>query len=123
MVATHEIMQGQALSTADFELRWTDAFGSMDALSSLPGPGPFVAATAIHAGEPLSAIQFTRPLAIRPGDSVTVLVKNGPVTVRTQLEARSAAAVGDSASVINPETGLPVTVTVIGEKAGELVMQ
>jgi flagella basal body P-ring formation protein FlgA len=124
LVATHDILQDQALSLADFELRWTDAFGgSMEALSSLPAHGPFLAATAIRAGDPLLAIQLTRPLAIRPGDLVTVLVKNGSVTVRTQLEARSSAAVGDSASVVNPETGLPLTVTVTGERTAELVMQ
>jgi flagella basal body P-ring formation protein FlgA len=124
LVAAHEITQGEALSAADFELRWTDAFAdSSEAISSLPMRGPFVAATAIRAGQPLLAIQLTRPLAIHPGDLVTVVVKNGPVTVRTQLEARSAAAVGDSASVINPETGMPVTVMVTGEKAAELVMQ
>jgi flagella basal body P-ring formation protein FlgA len=123
LVAVREIAQGEELSAADFELRWTDAFDSTDALAALPATGPFVASTAIRVGQPLLAIQLTRPLAIRPGDLVTVLVKNGPVTVRTQLEARSAAAVGDSVSVINPETGMPVTVTVTGEKAAELVMQ
>jgi flagella basal body P-ring formation protein FlgA len=124
LVATHDIPQGQALSSADFELRWVDAFsGSMDALNVLPAHGPFLAASAIRAGDPLLTIQLTRPLAIRPGDLVTVMVKNGPVTVRTELEARSSAAVGDSVSVVNPDTGLPLTVTVTGERTAELVMQ
>jgi flagella basal body P-ring formation protein FlgA len=124
LVAAHDIAQGQALSSADLELRWIDAFGgSMDALSALPAHGPFLAATAIRAGDPLLTIQLTRPLAIRPGDLVIVLVKNGPVTVRTQLEARSSAAVGDSVSVVNPDTGLPLTVTATGERTAELVMQ
>jgi flagella basal body P-ring formation protein FlgA len=124
LAAAHDIAQGQALSSADFELRWVDAFaGSADALSTLPAHGPFLAATAIRAGEPLLPIQLARPLAIRPGDLVTVLVKNGSVTVRTQLEARSAAAVGDNVSVINPDTGLPLTVTATGERTAELVVQ
>jgi flagella basal body P-ring formation protein FlgA len=124
LVATHDIPQGLALSSADFELRWVDAFGgSMDALNVLPAQGPFLAATAIRAGDPLLTIQLTRPLAIRPGDLVTVLVKNGPVTVRTELEARSSAAVGDSVSVVNPDTGLPLTVTATGERTAELEMQ
>jgi flagella basal body P-ring formation protein FlgA len=124
LVATHDIAQDQALSSEDFELRWVDAFGgSIDALSALPTHGPFLAATAIRTGDPLLTIQLTRPLAIRPGDLVTVLVKNGPVTVRTQLEARSSAAVGDSVSVVNPDTGLPLTVTATGERTAELVMQ
>ena len=124
LVANHDIAQGQALGTGDFELRWIPAFGSSsDALSSLPSTGPLIAATAMRAGDALSPFQITRPLAIRPGDLVTVVVKNGPVTVRTQLESRSSASVGDSASLINPETGLPVTVTVTGAKSAELVMQ
>jgi flagella basal body P-ring formation protein FlgA len=124
LVARQDIPQGQALSSADFELSWVDAFGgSMDALNVLPADGPFLAATAIRAGDPLLTIELTRPLAIRPGDLVTVLVKNGPVTVRTELEARSSAAVGDSVSVVNPDTGLPLTVTATGVRTAELVMQ
>ncbi|MBV8358671.1 MAG: flagellar basal body P-ring formation protein FlgA [Deltaproteobacteria bacterium] len=124
LVAGHDIAQGQDLSSSDFELRWTDAFGgSIEALSSLPAHGPFLAATSIRASDPLLAFQLTRPLAIRPGDLVVVLVKNGPVTVRTQLEAHSSGVIGDSVSLINPETGLPVTVTVTGERTAELVMQ
>jgi flagella basal body P-ring formation protein FlgA len=124
LVARYDIPQGQALSSADFELSWVDAFGgSMEALNVLPAHGPFLAATAIRAGDPLLTIQLTRPLAIRPGDLVTVLVKNGPVTVRTELEARSSAAVGDSVSVVNPDTGLPLMVTATGDRTAELVMQ
>jgi flagella basal body P-ring formation protein FlgA len=124
LVAARGIAPGEMLSAADFEPSWTDAFGgSTTALSSLPGAGPFVATTAIAAGQPLLAVEITRPLAIHPGDLVTVVIKNGPVTVRTLLEARSAAAIGDSASLINPESGMPVAVTVTGEKTAELVIQ
>jgi hypothetical protein len=39
------------------------------------------------------------------------------------LEARSSAAVGDSVSVVNPDTGLPLMVTATGDRTAELVMQ
>jgi flagella basal body P-ring formation protein FlgA len=124
LIAAHTIAQGDNLSEADFQPHWTDAFvGSIGALNALPGPGPFVAATAIRAGDPILQAQLARPEAVHPGDLVSVIVKNGPVTVRAQLEARSAAAVGETTSVVNPESGMPVTVTVTGEKTAELVLQ
>jgi flagella basal body P-ring formation protein FlgA len=54
---------------------------------------------------------------------VTVVVKNGAVTVRTQLRAQSQASVGDTATMVNPLTGTPVAVTVTGLRTAELVMQ
>jgi len=39
------------------------------------------------------------------------------------LEANSSAAVGDSATLINPETRTPVIVTVTGAKSAEVVMR
>jgi flagella basal body P-ring formation protein FlgA len=123
LAAAHAIAAGDNVTQADFQLQWIDAFvGSIGALNALPGPGPFVATTAIRAGAPVLQAQLSRPLAVHPGDLVSVTVRNGPVTVRAQLEARSAAAVGETASVINPESGLPVTVTVTGEKTAALVI-
>lgn len=120
----HDIAAGAPITDADVQTQWVEAFNAdPGALRAFPAGSELVAATELHAGEPLYTGSFTRAIAVHPGDVVNVLVKNGPVTVRTQLEARSAAAVGDTATMVNPQSGTPVTVSVTGPKAAELVMQ
>ena len=124
MVAARDIEPNQPVSEHDFEARWVDAFpNAPGSIAEFPGQGPYVSATLIRAGQPLYANELTRPVVVHPGDQVVVLVKNGPVTVRTQLEAQSSAAVGETATMTNPASGTPVMVTVTGPKTAELVMQ
>jgi flagella basal body P-ring formation protein FlgA len=124
VVAAHDIAAGEPVADNDVETRWVEAFGAAPgALSAFPKGAQWVAQSPLRAGSPLYPLSLTRPLAARPGDLVTVSVKNGPVTVRTQLEARSAAAIGDSATMVNPTSGTAVTVMMTGPKTAELVMQ
>lgn len=124
ITASHEIAAGEPVTDKDVETRWVEAFGAAPgALSELPAGVPYVAAGPLSAGRPLYLSSLTRALAVRPGDLVSVSVKNGTVTLRTQLEARSAGAIGESAMMVNLASGALVTVTVTGPKAAELVMQ
>jgi flagella basal body P-ring formation protein FlgA len=124
MTATHDLDPNAPAGVADFQSSWVDAFSTAPgALANFPSQGPYVSATSIRAGQPLYQNSLMRPIAVHPGDLVTVLVKNGPVTVRAQLQAQTQAAVGDSATMINPGSGMPVAVTVTGPKTAELVMQ
>jgi len=124
MTATHDLDADSPVSEADFASNWVDAFSTAPgALASFPSQGPYVCATSIRAGQPLYQNSLKRPIAVHPGDLVTVLVKNGPITVRTQLQAQTQAAVGDSATMINQGSGMPVSVTVTGPKTAELVIQ
>ncbi len=124
MTAARDLDADAPVSEADFASTWVDAFTtSPGALTSFPSQGPYVSATSIRVGQPLYQNSLKRPIAVHPGDLVTVLVKNGPITVRAQLEAQTQAAVGDSATVINPGSGMPVAVTVTGPKTAELVLQ
>jgi flagella basal body P-ring formation protein FlgA len=122
LVAAHDFDGGASVTATDVQPQWVDAFtGAPNALDQPPGPG-LVTAGPIRAGQPLYAWQLIRPIAIHPGDRVTVVIRNGPVTLRALLEANSSAAVGESATVINPDTDTPVAVTVTGPKTAELVM-
>ncbi|HLW72262.1 MAG TPA: flagellar basal body P-ring formation chaperone FlgA [Candidatus Binataceae bacterium] len=122
LVAARDIAAGEAVATSDFQAQAVEAFSAApNALEQLPRTS-MVAANPIRAGQPLYAYQLIRPLAIHPGDLVIVTISNGPVTVRAQLQSNSAASVGDTATVINPESGAPVGVTVTGVKTAELVM-
>jgi flagella basal body P-ring formation protein FlgA len=124
LVAAHDIAPRQPVAGGDFSRQWLDAFtAAPGAAGEFPSSGPYVSATLIRAGQPLYPNQIARPVAVHPGDLVTVIVKNGGVTVRTQLEARSEATVGDTATMINPASGNPVAVTVTGERTAELVMR
>jgi flagella basal body P-ring formation protein FlgA len=124
MTAAKDLAADAPVAETDCALNWVDAFSTMPgALASLPAQGPYVAAMPIRAGQALYQNSLKRPIAVHPGDLVTVQVKNGPITVRAQLQSQSQASVGDSATMINPASGLPVTVTVTGPKLAELVMQ
>lgn len=124
LVATHEIQSGTPTTDTDFQSRWVDAFaGSVGALSEFPHQGPYVTATLLRMGQPLVQNNLIRPIAVRAGDTVTVLVKNGPVTVHAQLQAQSQASIGDSVTVMNPAGGTPIMVTVTGPENAELVLQ
>ena len=124
LVAARDIQSGELVSDADFKSQWIDAFsGGTGSLSMFPQAGPYAATSFIRAGDPLYQNQIARPIAVRAGDLVMVLVKNGPITVRAQLQSQSTAAVGETATVINPTSGIPLMVTVTGPKTAELVMQ
>ncbi len=124
LVASRALAAEQPVSARDFTPGWVDAFtGAPGASSSFDFSGPLVTTTFIGAGQPLYATQLAKPTAVRPGDMVTVVVKNGAITVKTTLESRTTASIGDSATVLNPETGASVQIHVTGLRTGELVMQ
>ncbi len=124
LAAAHDLATDAPVAETDFAPSWVDAFSTASGvLASFPSQGPYISATSIRAGQPLYQNSLKRPIAVHPGDLVTVLVKNGDITVRAQLQAQSQAAVGDSATMINPGSGMPVSVTVTGPKTAELVMQ
>jgi flagella basal body P-ring formation protein FlgA len=124
MTATKDLEANSPVAQTDVASNWVDAFSTTPgALASFPSQGPYVSATLIRAGQPLYENSLRRPIAVHPGDQVTVLVKNGAVTVRAQLQAQTQAAVGDSATMINPASGMPVAVIVTGLRIAELVMQ
>jgi flagella basal body P-ring formation protein FlgA len=124
LAATHDIAADAPVSAADFRSVLVDAFGlAPGALETMPSQGQYAAVTPIRAGQPVYPTQLARPIAVRPGDLVTVVVHNGPVTLRTQLESRSTAAIGEKATLMNPETGGAVTASVTGEKSAELMMR
>lgn len=123
LTAMQDIQAGATVSEADFRPQWVDAFGTATgAVLTFPAGGPYVSSTALRAGQALYQSLLTRPLAVRPGELVTVLVKNGPVTLHAQLLARSQASIGDTITVINPSTETPVMVTLTGPQTAELVL-
>ncbi len=124
LAAVRDIGPNEAVSEADFRPQWLDAFaGSTGYLSAFPATGGMVAAVPIRAGQALSASQLTRPAMVHPGELVTVTVTDGPVNLRAQLRSNNNAALGDTATLINPESGQPVTVTITGPKTASLDLQ
>ncbi len=124
MVANRALAAGQQVTAGDFSRGWVDAFsGAPGAAGDFNFSGPLVTTTFIGAGQPLYPTELAKPVAVRPGDMVTVVVKNGAITVKTALESRSTASIGDSATMLNPETGASVEIRVTGVRTGELVMQ
>ena len=124
LVAIRDIPPSETITAQDFQPQWVDAFsGAVSALPVFPNQGPYASATVIVAGQPLYQNSITRPIAVHAGEMVTVMVKNGPVKLRAQLQAQSQGSVGDSVTLLNPSSGTPVMVTVTGPRSAELVLQ
>ena len=117
LTASRDIQPNEPVTDADFQTEWVDAFGaSTGALLTFPDRGPYVSATTVRTGQPLYQSTLVRPIAVHAGEMVMVLVKNGAVQLRAQLQAQSQAAIGDTVTVINPVSGIPVMVTVTGPR-------
>ena len=124
LVATRDLAANEPVSARDFAPGWVDAFSAAPgAPSAFDFTAPMVTATFIRAGQPLYPTALVKPVAVRPGDLVSVVVKNGPITVKTELESRATASIGDSAKMLNPQTGTTVQVSVTGVRTGELVLR
>ena len=124
LAANRDIQPNEPVTNADFQAQWVDAFGgATGALLEFPGQGPYVSASVIRSGQPLYQSALLRPIAVHSGEMMMVVVKNGPISVRAQLQAQSQAAIGDTVTAVNPASGIPVTVTVTGPRNAELVMQ
>jgi len=124
LVATRDIQPDEPVTSADFQPQWIDAFGaSTGALLEFPVRGPYTSTTTIRAGQPLYQSGLARQIAVHQGEMIMVVVRNGPVSLRAQLQAQSQAAIGDTVTAVNPVSGVPVTVTVTGPRNAELVMQ
>jgi len=124
LAAARDIAPGEAVSAADFAPHPVDAYSiAPGSLTSFPDAGSYVAASPIRTGQPLYASNLARPVAVHAGDLVSVTVRNGPVTIRTQLQANSNAAVGETATMVNPGTGAPIAATVTGPRSAEMSLQ
>jgi len=124
LAAIREIAPGEPVSRTDLKGLEIEAFAAAPgALEEFPQSGLYVAASQLRADQPVYPTQITRPTAIHAGDVVTVIVRNGPITLRAQLEARSNAAVGDRAVLANTQTGATIDAQVTGERTAELVMR
>jgi flagella basal body P-ring formation protein FlgA len=124
LVATRDLAADAPVSARDFAPGWVDAFSAAPgAPSAFDFTAPLATATFIRAGQPLYPTTLVKPVAVRPGDLVTVVVKNGPITVKTELESRATASIGDSATMLNQQTGTTVQVSVTGVRTGELVLR
>ncbi len=78
MTAAHDLEADAPVRDTDFAVSWVDAFSTAPgALASFPAEGAYVAATPLRAGQPLYQNALKHPIAVHPGDLVTVLVKNG----------------------------------------------
>ncbi len=124
LVATRDLAADAPVSARDFAPGWVDAFSAAPgAASEFDFTAPMVTATSIRAGQPLYPTALVKPVAVRPGDLVTVVIKNGPITVKTELESRATASIGDSATMLNQQTGTTMQVSVTGVRTGELVLR
>lgn len=68
----------------------------------------------LRAGQPVSPGDFTRPLVVARGDSVTIVFETSSLTVTARGQALGSGALGDLVDVLNPQSKRTVHATVAG---------
>ncbi len=96
-VAAHDLERGATLSAADMrldsELQWGPPRTTTEPVSG------WTVKRRISAGEPLRSPAVEPPLAVRPGDTVQLIVTRGQVTITLSGRAAGAAPLGGRVSV------------------------
>lgn len=112
-IARHALSPGTRISADDFSFRHlssTNIAGKPAAPGSIPGSD---AAVPIAAGSPITVNDLTRPVAVRAGQTVTVHLRSGGVSIRFPAVVLENAAFGELVIVENAETHKRLTATLL----------
>lgn len=101
LVATNAIAQGSALTDQNTRYEQRDVTRVSDAVVARQDAdaGSMVARRTIRAGAVITSSDVASPPAVRSGDTVTLTVKCGSVTLSTTAEARQDGRVGENIRV------------------------
>jgi flagella basal body P-ring formation protein FlgA len=117
-VATHDLVPGTVLSVSDLRLARVPYIGQQtNGVDALVGRK---IDSAVRAGAPV-AIEMTRvDQIVKAGETVTLIVDDGGVSVVADVVANSSGGLGEHVSVYNPQTHKVLTGTVVGPDRVEL---
>lgn len=117
-VATHDLVPGAVISADDVRMARVVATGQpANGVDALVGRKTIAA---VRAGAPVT-IEMTRvDQIVRAGQTVTLIVDDGGVSVVADVVANTSGGLGEQVSLYNPQTHKALTGTVIGPDRVEL---
>ncbi len=116
-VLLRDVRAGEVIAADMIELRRVpiDAGLTASALDSTQVLGT-AAARPLQAGKMLLSSDLVRPLVVKQGDLVILVVESGAIRVRTSATAEQAGAVGDRIRVIVQESGREISALVVSRE-------
>lgn len=112
VVAARDILPGHPITAADLRVvQDAGAMSDLTASSEQVVVGQTLKAP-VSAGEPISLGSLQEPIKVQAGQSITVDVQAGSVTLQTTAVALQQGRVGETILVRNPSTGKQYRVTV-----------
>lgn len=121
LVSTEPIAQGAAIndSNTKWEKRELPGFGSPILMGQ--NEGNWVARRSIRSGAALTSSDVEVPSAIRAGDTVTVVVRCGGVSLTTSAEAKQSGRIGDNIRVRSALSNEDVRGRVVSSSRVEII--
>lgn len=115
LMAVDAIPQGQALTEQNTKIEQCDVTNIKNPVLQLPGEdNAVVARRTIQAGKVITSVDVAQPPVIKSGDTVTVTVKCGSVSLRTSAEAKQDGHIGESIRVKSDVSSDDVRARVVG---------
>lgn len=111
VVAAHDLMAGKVLTANDLKLvpaPAQDGDSTADTLDAVVG---HTLRAPVNSGTPISLSALQNAVRVHAGQSLTVHVQSGPVSIKTSAIALQDGRAGQSILVKNPETGHRYRVT------------
>jgi flagella basal body P-ring formation protein FlgA len=121
LVATGAIPQGTAINDQNTKWDKRDLAGFSDPITKGQEDKNWVARRSIRAGSIINSSDVTLPPAVRAGDSVTLTVKCGGVSLTTTAEARQSGRIGESIRVRAGVSSEDVRARITSASAVEIV--
>lgn len=121
MVATTTIPQGTAINDQNTKWDKRDLAGFNDPIVMGQDDKNWVSRRSIRAGSIINSSDVTLPPAVRAGDSVTLTVKCGGVSLTTNAEAKQSGRVGESIRVRAGVSSEDVRARITSPSAVEIV--
>lgn len=121
LVATSAIPQGTAINEQNTKWDKRDLTGFNDPIVMGQDDKNWVARCSVRAGSIINSSDVALPPAVRSGDSVTLTVKCGTVSLTTTAEAKQSGRVGESIRVRAGMSNEDVRARIISSGAVEIV--
>jgi flagella basal body P-ring formation protein FlgA len=117
-VASHDLVPGTVLAESDLRMERVPFTGQQtNGMAALIGR-KVIATVRAGAAVPIEITQVDQ--IVKAGNTVTLIVSDGGVSVVADVVARSSGGLGENVSVFNPQTNKMLTGTVIGPDRVEL---
>ena len=119
-VAARDIAPGSVLTADDVTMARVPYIGwHANGTAVLVGRRTYAA---FSAGQPIAIAQTRVNEIVKPGSSVVMVVRNGPVALMADMVARTGGGLGDEVNVYNPQTNTNLSGTVTAPGRVELVL-